>query len=98
MLAEINSQIDTFIQDNFTGPIKFGIEHSKIVSITINSRQEFHESGNKDFNKKLIELCSSDDYFGSIEFDLELGEVKRLNYIKTINGASLIKRLGYAKV
>lgn len=98
MLAEINSQIDLFIKDNFTGHIKFGIEHSQIVSLTINSRQEFNESENKDFNKKLIELCSTDDYFGSIEFDLEFGAVKRLNYIKTINGASLKKRLGYAKV
>ena len=98
MLAEINQQIELFIKDNFTGHIKFGIEHSKIVSLTINSRVEFNESENRDFNKKLIELCSTDDYFGSIEFDLEFGTVKRLNYIKTINGISLQKRLGYAKV
>ena len=94
LFADINSEIDKFKKECFTGHLKFGIEKSAVVSLTVNSRLEKSDCDNNDFDKQLMDLCSIDNFFGSIEFDMILGEVKRLNYCMSINGQNLKLRLG----
>ena len=94
LFAEINSEVEKFRKEGFTGHLKFGIEKSAIVSLTVNSRLEKSENENTDFEKKLLDLCKINNFYGSIEFDLILGETKRLNYCMSINGQSLKERLG----
>jgi hypothetical protein len=73
--------------------IKFGIEKSTIVSITELSKCEKSDLLNADFQKQLTEICTDLSY-GSIEFDLFLGKVERLNYCKSFNGELLKKKMG----
>ena len=89
LLAEINKEIEKFEKSGFTGHVKFGIEKSKIVSMTINSQYEKSENDNSDFEKKLLTLCAIPEYYGSIEFDLRLGKVERLNHCISLNGQVL---------
>lgn len=89
LLAEINKEIEKFRKAGYTGHIKFGIEKSKIVSMTINSHFEPSENDNADFEKKLFTLCAIPEYYGSIEFDLRLGKVERLNHCISLNGQVL---------
>lgn len=93
LFAEISAVIVKYKAKAFTGHLKFGIEKSQIVSITENSRLEKSDNTNAAFDKQLLELCS-DIVYGSIEFDLVLGEVERLNYCKSINGQYLKEKLG----
>lgn len=93
LFADINAEIKKYREKAFTGHLKFGIEKSQIVSITENSRLEKTECNNASFDKQLSELCS-DTFYGSIEFDLVLGEVERLNYCKSYNGQYLKEKLG----
>ena len=69
--------------------MKFGIEKSRIVSMTINSHLEKSDCNNSDFTKQLVKLCSLPDYYGSIEVDLILGKVERLNHCISLNGQVL---------
>lgn len=95
MLFEvINRELEKRRINAFTGHIKFGIEKSAIVSMTVNSRLEKSDNNNANFAKQLMELCSNTDFYGSIEFDVVLGEVERLNYCMSYNGNVLKKELG----
>ena len=89
MLADINKVLEKYKRLNFTGHIKFGIEKSQLVSLTINSRLEKSDNDNDEFDKKLAELCQYPNFYGSIEFDLILGKIKRLNYCMSMNGQNL---------
>ena len=89
LIAEINREIEKLRKINYTGHVKFGIERSKIVSMTINSHLEKSDKDNSDFTKKLTSLCMIPEYYGSIEFDLVLGEVERLNHCISLNGQVL---------
>ena len=89
LFAEINREIEKFERSSYTGHIKFGIEKSKIVSITLNSRLEKSERDNSDFLNQLSTLCKIPEYYGSIEFDLILGKIERLNYCISLNGQVL---------
>ena len=93
LIAEINAVVEKYQDKNFTGHIKFGIEKSKIVSITELSVCEKTELVNANWDKQLFEICS-DLCYGSIEFDLILGKVERLNYCKSFNGEILKQKLG----
>ena len=89
LFAEINREIEKFQKCSYTGHIKFGIEKSKIVSMTINSRVEKSDRDNADFINQLSTLCGIPDYYGSIEFDLILGKIERLNHCISLNGQVL---------
>lgn len=89
LLKDINTVLEKYKSLNFTGHIKFGIEKSQIVSITFNSRLEKSDVENTQFEKKLSEICQYPNFFGSIEFDLVLGKVERLNYCLSLNGQNL---------
>ena len=93
LFAEINAEVEKYKAKAFTGHLKFGIEKSTIVSITELSKCEKSELLNADFAKQLTEICTDLNY-GSIEFDLFLGKVERLNYCKSFNGELLKKKLG----
>lgn len=93
LIAEINAIVEKYQVRNFTGHLKFGIEKSQIVSITELSKCEKSDLLNADFAKQLTEICN-DLIYGSIEFDLFLGKVERLNYCKSFNGEILKKKLG----
>lgn len=94
LLAEINSVVKQYQDKFFTGHIKFGIEKSKVVSLTINSRLERSDNENAEYDKQLAELCSVNNFFGSIEFDLIRGKLERLNYCMSFNGVNLAEKLG----
>ena len=94
LFAEINAEVQKYQKKFFTGHLKFGIEKSVIVSMTENSRLESSEKVNVDYTSRLAELCSNPDFYGSIEFDLVLGKIERLNYCVSYNGASLKRKLG----
>jgi len=89
LLASINKVLEKYKKLKFTGHIRFGIEKSQLVTLTINSRLEKSDNENDDFEKKLAELCQYPNYYGSIEFDLILGKVERLNYCMSMNGQVL---------
>ena len=89
LLADINTVLEKYKRLNFTGHIKFGIEKSQLVNLSINSRLEKSENDNDEFDKKLAELCQYQNFYGSIEFDLILGKVQRLNYCMSMNGQVL---------
>ena len=89
LLAEINREIEKFQRNSYTGHVKFGIEKSKIVSMTINSRLEKSDRDNSDFGNQLSTLCRIPEYYGSIEFDLVLGKIERLNHCISLNGQAL---------
>lgn len=89
LLAEINKEVDKFTKVKYTGHVKFGIEKSKIVSITINSHLEKSDRDNTDFANKLRTLCNIPEYYGSIEFDFIMGKVERLNHCISLNGQVL---------
>lgn len=93
LIAQINSVVEKYQEKAFTGHLKFGIEKSMIVSITELSKCEKSDLLNADFSKQLFEICK-DLTYGSIEFDLFLGKVERLNYCKSFNGELLKKKLG----
>jgi hypothetical protein len=92
LFAEINTEVEKYRARAWTGHLKFGIENSQIVSLTENSRLEKSDCNNENFGMQLSELCK-DIFYGSIEFDLILGEVKRLHYCRSFNGQSLRKKL-----
>ena len=94
LFAEINAEVEKYKAKAFTGHLKFGIEKSNIVSMTVNSRLEESNNDNDDFDKKLLEICTSPNFYGSIEFDLILGNIKRLNYCMSFNGQNLKEKLG----
>ena len=93
LFADINAEIEKYKVKAFTGHLKFGIEKSQIVSITENSHLEKSDNNNAAFDKQLSELCA-DTFYGSIEFDMVLGEVERLNYCKSYNGQNLKDKMG----
>ena len=93
LIAEINSVVEKYQKNAFTGHIKFGIENAKIVSFTEISKVEESFRNSADFARQLVEICN-DMIFGSIEFDLILGKIERLNYCKSYNGEILKKKLG----
>lgn len=97
LFAEINAEVEKYKEKAFTGHLKFGIEKSQIVSMTENSRCEKSDCDNADFGRQLMRLCE-DSFYGSIEFDFILGEVKRLNYCKSYNGEYLKSKLGKAQM
>lgn len=94
LLKDINTVLEKYKRLNFTGHIKFGIEKSQLVSLTINSRVEKSDIENMEFEKKLNEICQYPNFYGSIEFDLILGKVERLNYCMSLNGQNLQIELG----
>ena len=89
LLADINKVLEKKKKENFTGHIRFGIEKSQLVTLTINSRLEESKNDNDEFDKKLAELCQYPNFYGSIDFDLILGKVERLNYCMSMNGQVL---------
>ena len=89
LLADINMVLEKYKRLNFTGHIRFGIEKSQLVTLTINSRLEKSVNENDEFDKKLTELCQYPNFYGSIEFDLILGKVQSLNYCMSMNGQVL---------
>jgi hypothetical protein len=89
LFAEINREVEKFKKCSYTGHVKFGIERSRIVSITINSRVEKSDRDNADFCSQLQSLCKIPEYYGSIEFDFILGKVERLNHCISLNGLPL---------
>ena len=89
LLNDINTVLEKYKRQVFTGHIKFGIEKSQIVSMTINSRLEKSDMENDNFEKQLMEICKYPNYYGSIEFDLILGKVERFNYCMSLNGQNL---------
>ena len=89
LFADINREIEKFQKSKYTGHIKFGIEKSRIVTMTINSHLEKSDYDNADFEKQLLTLCQIPEYYGSIEFDLRLGKVERLNHCISLNGQVL---------
>ena len=89
LFAEINREIEKVKKANYTGHVKFGIEKSRIVSITFNSHLEKSERENADFEKQLMTICKIPEYYGSIEFDLRLGNVERLHHCISLNGQTL---------
>lgn len=93
LFTEINAEVDKYRRSNFTGHLKFGVEKSAIVSLTVNSRLEKSDSENDNYDKRLMELCSSRNFYGSIEFDLIMGKVERLNYCMSFNGQNLKDKL-----
>ena len=93
LIAEIDRVIKQYQNRSFTGHVKFGIEKSTIVSITELSKCEKSDLLKADFQKQLTEICTDLNY-GSIEFDLFLGKVERLNYCKSFNGELLKKKIG----
>lgn len=93
LLLEINGEVEKWQKQAFTGHLKFGIEKSAIVSLSVNSRVEKSDQTNADYGKRLAELCSNPNFFGSIEFDLILGKIERLNYCMSFNGAHLQEKL-----
>lgn len=94
LFAVINAEVEKYRAKKFTGHLKFGIENSKVVSMTENSRLEESQKDNDDFENKLLRLCSNPSFFGSIEFDLHLGNIERLNYCMSFNGQNLKEKLG----
>ena len=95
LFAEINAEVKKYQDSFFTGHLKFGIEKSVIVSLTENSRLELSEiKKSADYVNQLAKLCTNPDYYGSIEFDLILGKVERLNYCISYNGMVLKRKLG----
>ena len=94
LLAEIDKVVTQYRNKGFTGHLKFGIEKSAIVSFTVNSRLEQSDKTNGDLDRQLAELCSNPNFYGSIEFDLILGKVERLNYCMSFNGQTLKEKLG----
>lgn len=95
LFADINAEVESYRAKNFTGHLKFGIEKSQIVSITENSRLEKSDNNNANFEKQLLEICN-DNFYGSIEFDIVLGDVERFNYCKSYNGQNLKEKMGKA--
>lgn len=93
LFAEISAEVEKYKEKAFTGHLKFGIEKSAIVSLTVNSRLEKSDNENADFARRLAELCSNPSFYGSIEFDLIMGKVERLNYCMSFNGQSLQRKL-----
>ena len=93
LIAQIDAVVKTYQKKFFTGHLKFGIENSKIVSFTELSKCEKSDLMNSDFDKQLMEICTDLNY-GSIEFDLVLGKVERLNYCKSFNGENMRNKLG----
>ena len=89
LIADISRELDKIQRAKYTGHVKFGIEQSKIVSITLNSHLEKSDRDNDDFEKQLTTLCQIPEYYGSIEFDLIHGKVERLNHCISLNGQVL---------
>ncbi len=89
LFVDINREVEKFKKSSYTGHVKFGIERSKIVSITITSKVEQSNRDNADFGRQLQSLCRIPEYYGSIEFDFVLGKVERLNHCISLNGLPL---------
>lgn len=89
LFADINRELEKFQKRKYTGHVKFGIEKSNVVSMTINSHLERSERDNGDFQNQLLTLCKIPEYYGSIEFDLILGNVERIHHCISLNGQNL---------
>jgi hypothetical protein len=100
MQEEYREKILTYLDNKkrecFTGGVKIGFEHGRPSGISENLKPdpETNLLIKNDFNiVEQINLACTGDFFGTLIFVYDCGEVTHFNRIKTIQGTVLSKML-----
>lgn len=96
MYTSIKSEIKNLEKRAFSGHIKFGIERGEIVSEVLSSTIIYGSDSNFNLHANLLEI-SDDNFYGTVEFDLNFGSVMNMHWLRTFNGEDLKKRLSENK-
>lgn len=96
MYTSIKTEIKNFEKQFFSGHIKFGIEKGSIVSEVVSSNIIYGSDSGFNFRANLLEI-SDDNFYGTVEFDLNFGSVMNMHWSRTFNGEDLKKRLSENK-
>lgn len=96
MYTSIKSEIKNLEKKLFSGHIKFGIEKGSVVSEVLSSNIIYSSDFDFNFNSNLLEIAD-DNFYGTVEFDLNFGSVINMHWSRTFNGEDLKKRLSENK-
>lgn len=92
MINLIENEVEGLKLEKFSGIIKFGIEHGKIVSIVISSSKVLNKT-EIDYHRSLNILLDDILFFGQIEIELYFGKVVDFRYSQTFKGDELKRKL-----
>ena len=79
----------------FKGHIKFGVEKSNVVSMSVSTRFEnpINTKMFVDIVGELKKLFDENVFFGSLEFDIDCGSVVQFNWVYSCNGLDLKEKI-----
>lgn len=94
MIVEIDSEIKVLSKENFSGRIHFGIENSKICSLSFSNKPEVCGEAEINYKQILNELSEREnELYGSVDVDMVFGKVKGFTYYYAIRGERLQEKL-----
>lgn len=96
MYTSIKSEIKNLEKKLFSGHVKFGIEKGNIVYEIVSSNIIYGSDSDFNFDLNLLEIAD-DNFYGTVEFDLNCGSVINMHWSRTFNGEDLKKRLSENK-
>lgn len=93
MYTTIKSELKNFSSKCFTGHVRFGVEKGQVVSEIISTkREQFADCSSKDFDGELMRI-SSENFYGSVEYDFDFGRVAAFAWSSIIKGDELKERI-----
>lgn len=92
MFNTIKTELERLKKENFTGGIKFGIEYGKVVSVSY--RSLISGKRIKPIETMILTLIPDySNFFGSIDYEIENGIVIANDFVLSLRGPQLDKRL-----
>ena len=93
MYTTIKSELKNFSSKCFTGYVRFGVEKGQVVSESISTKRErLAGCPDKDFDSELLKI-SSEDFYGSVEYDFDFGRIVAIAWARLIKGDELKERI-----
>lgn len=94
MIKEVETELNVLEKQFFSGHVRFGIEHGKIVSMAITTKLD-NAVTNTDYLFEEIKKLFPDenDFYGSLDYNLNFGRIITSNYSTTFQGEQLAARL-----
>lgn len=92
VFSEIETELKVLENKKFSGHVKFGVEKGKVVSMSINT---LFEPNKKlyDLKTEILNICQEEEFYGSVEFNLDFGIVVSNSWYISMNGEILQSRL-----
>lgn len=96
MFKDVQTELDHFKNQFFTGHVKFGMEHGTITSMTITSKVELNAISKitNDLDAEIVKMFPDEnDFYGNLDFNFDFGKIISNSYSTNFQGEQLRERI-----